>query len=362
MADILSIGGEPIFDERIVGIETHMYNPYVNTTFGHNDEIRIPIQQQDLYTLPCDSFLYVEGRLYDDAGGAATSEARDDQRQYAKLVNNCIAFMFDEIRYELDGVKIDQCRNVGITSTIKNVSLTAERARRLQNAGWCYPTNESNLNSPSRQFNFYAFEYFLGDHNCVVDPKKIVPRDPAKDPKITLLKVQWRMPHVALNDVTKLSLLRTLESGRFLSAGFRSWDLYEFPLLQSTTKHSPDGETNLRRFDHCALANVKLYLNSEFYPYDDVNADFESDKFAVLYEMCAKFRGAYYGDSRDDALFSPREFARVAPLVVIDYSRQNEAVKSTTVDVRIEFECKENVPPKTTAFCLIVHDRVIEVH
>ncbi|XP_071578787.1 uncharacterized protein [Temnothorax nylanderi] len=339
MADILSIGGEPIFDERIVGIETHTYNPYVNTTFGHNDEIRIPIQQQDLYTLPCDSFLYVEGRLYDDGAGATTSEATDAQRQYAKLVNNCVAFI-----------------NVGITSTIKNyASLTAERARRLQNAGWSYPTNESNLNNASRQFNFCVpLNILLGfckdyrrvvinarhelilirarnDVNCVVDPKKTVPRDPAKDPKITLLKVQWRMPHVALNDVTKLSLLRTLESGRFLSVGFRSWDLYEFPLLQSTTKHSwavkaapqlekpryvifalQTGRRNeftedSSRFDHCALANVKLYLNSEFYPYDDVNADFESDKFAVLYEMYAKFRGAYYGDSRDDALFSPRE-------------------------------------------------------
>ncbi|XP_024867147.1 uncharacterized protein LOC112451628 [Temnothorax curvispinosus] len=390
MADILSIGGESIFDERIVGIKTHTYNPYVNTTFGHNDEIRIPIQQQDLYTLPCDSFLYVEGRLYrrrGDVGGEGPLK----------------------IRYELDGVEIDRCKNVGITSTIKNyVSLTAERARRLQNAGWCYPTNESNLNSPSRQFNFcvplnillsFCEDYkrvvinarhelilirSCSDHNCVVDPKKIVPRDPAKDPKITLLKVQWRIPHVALNDVTKLSLLRTLESKRFLSADFCSWNLYEFPLLQNTTKHSWAVKAALQlekpryvifalqtgrrneftedssRFDHCALANVKLYLNSEFYPYDDVNADFESDKFAVLYEMYAKFRGAYYGDSRDDALFSPREFARVASLVVIDCSRQNEAVKSVTVDVRIEFECKKNVPPKTTAFCLIVHDRVIE--
>jgi hypothetical protein len=61
--DILSIGGEPVFDDRIVKIETHTYNPYANTTFGYNDEIRIPIQQQDLYTLPCESFLYVEGKF-----------------------------------------------------------------------------------------------------------------------------------------------------------------------------------------------------------------------------------------------------------------------------------------------------------
>jgi len=30
MADILNIGGEPIFDDRIVKFEFHMYNPYVN--------------------------------------------------------------------------------------------------------------------------------------------------------------------------------------------------------------------------------------------------------------------------------------------------------------------------------------------
>ncbi|XP_071629500.1 uncharacterized protein [Temnothorax longispinosus] len=278
MDDILSIGGEPIFDERIVGIET--YKPYINTTFGHNDEIRILIQQQDLYTLPCDSFLYVKGRLYDD--GATTSEVRDDQRQYAKLINNCVAFMFDEIRYELDGVEIDR-----FCEDYKRVVINARHKLILIGA-------RNNV-------------------NCVVDPKKIVPRDPAKDPKITLLKVQWRMPHVALNDVTKLSLLRTLESERFLSAGFRSRDLYKFFLLQNTTKHSwavkvapqlekpryvifalQTGRRNeftedSSRFDHCALVNVKLYLNSEFYPYDDVNADFESDKFAVLYEMYAKF-------------------------------------------------------------------------
>ena len=52
MTDILNIKDEPIFDDRIVKIETHTYSPFANTTFGYSDEIRIPIQQQDLYTLP----------------------------------------------------------------------------------------------------------------------------------------------------------------------------------------------------------------------------------------------------------------------------------------------------------------------
>ncbi|KAL6255610.1 hypothetical protein P5V15_012858 [Pogonomyrmex californicus] len=63
MTDILNIQDEPIFDDRIVKIEIHTYNPFANTTFGYSDEIRILIQQQDLYTLPYESFLYVEGKL-----------------------------------------------------------------------------------------------------------------------------------------------------------------------------------------------------------------------------------------------------------------------------------------------------------
>jgi len=141
MADILNIGGEPIFDDRIVKIETHTYNPYANTTFEHSNEIRIPIQQQDLYTLPCESFLYVEGRL--------TVKRGNDESQ-TMLGNNCVAFMFDEIRYELNGVEIDRNRNVGITSTIKNyVSLTYEKALIMRNAGW-----DITSTIPEGYFNF----------------------------------------------------------------------------------------------------------------------------------------------------------------------------------------------------------------
>jgi len=48
------------------------------------------------------------------------------------------------------------------------------------------------------------------------------------------------------------------------------------------------------------------------------------------------------------------------PFVIIDCSRQNKSIKSATVDVRIEFDCKENVPMNTTAYCLIIHDRVVQ--
>jgi len=44
-----------------------------------------------------------------------------------------------------------------------------------------------------------------------------------------------------------------------------------------------------------------------------------------------------------------------------DCSRQNESIKSVIVDIRIEFDYKENVPANTTVYCLIIYDRVVIV-
>jgi len=47
------------------------------------------------------------------------------------------------------------------------------------------------------------------DNNCLIG-------DPTREQENTLFKVLWRMPHVLLNKINKLSMLRALESGRYL--------------------------------------------------------------------------------------------------------------------------------------------------
>ncbi|XP_070525278.1 uncharacterized protein [Cardiocondyla obscurior] len=313
MADILIIDDKPIFDNSIVKIETYTYNPYANTTFGYSDEIRIPIQQQDLYTLPCDSFLYIEGKI---------KIKKLDDKLTAALGNNCVAFMFDEIRYELNGVEIDRNRNVGITSTLKNyISLTSDNAVMLQNAGWSETSTTSE--------GFFNF--------CV--PL----RDSKLESEIELHKIQWRMSHVILNEINKLSMLRTLDSGRYLSMTFRSWDLYEYPLLQSTTKHS-------------WAVKTATQLEKPRYVIFALQTDCKN----VMSKKSTIFDDSYYGNSSYEAFCNVAAFLSYGPFVVIDCSRQNESIKSATVDVRLEFDCKENVPANTTAYCLILHDRIVE--
>jgi len=77
--------------------------------------------------------------------------------------------------------------------------------------------------------------------------------------------------------------------------------------------------------------------------------------------MYARFRKAYYGYDCYEMLLTVITFLTNGPFVLIDCSRQNESIKNTTVDVRIEFDCKENVPANTINYCLILYDRVIEL-
>ncbi|XP_024872501.1 uncharacterized protein LOC112455044 [Temnothorax curvispinosus] len=349
MTEILNIRSEPVFNDLIVKIETHTYNLYANTTFNYSDKIRILIQQQDLYTLPCESFLYVEETL--------TVTRAADQVDNVVLGTNCVAFMF--VRYELDGMEIDRCRNVGITSTLKNyVTVSSDRSVILRNAGW------EPHNNPNGYFNFCVpLNLLLGFYE---DYKRVVINarhelilirarnnnslvgSLALEPTIKILKIQWRMPHVnAIKHSWAIKTATQLEKPRYVVFA-----------LQTGRKNVMSADTS--RFDDCNLTNVKLYLNSEVCPYDDLNLDFGKHRWAILYDMYARFCKCYYGYEYLEPSLIVSTFLRNGPFVIIDCSRQNESVKNATVDVRIEFDCMENVPPNTSEYCLIIHDRVIE--
>jgi len=140
-------------------------------------------------------------------------------------------------------VEIDRNRNVGTTSTLKNYVTVCDRSVIL-NANWDAQTTADTLIFVS----LYVLLEFCEDYKHVVINSRVdfntsaqqqhcLTGDPATEPTLELFKVHWRMPHVLLSEINKLSMLRALESGQYLSMAFRSWDLYEFPLLQSTTKH-----------------------------------------------------------------------------------------------------------------------------
>lgn len=386
MNEILNVKEAVNYDNSIVKFEYHSYSPFINS-FKNNDEIRIAIQYQDIYVLPSESFIYIEGKLQ-------CIPIRPDNM---KFTNNPIAFLFEEIRYEINGVEIDRNKNVGLTSTIKNkLSLNEWESKMLLNSGWSL----TNINvSSDGEFNFcIPLKYLLG---FAEDYKKIIINAKhelvlirsrtdlnaiyAKDCEATvnILKLQWHMPHVTAADKEKLSLLKITENNQPIAMAFRSWDLYEYPALPQSTRHTwavktvnqlekprfvilalqtdrkDAKEKDASKFDHCNLTDLKVYLNAEKYPYNDLNVKYNTNQYALLYEMYCKFQQSYY-NRRSEPLLSREQFKNLAPLVVIDCSQQNEYLKSGPVDIRIEFQTSENIPEKTTAYCLLLHDRIVQ--
>jgi len=78
-------------------------------------------------------------------------------------------------------------------------------------------------------------------------------------------------------------------------------------------------------FDYSLLNNVKFYLNSEFYPY--LNLNFDKNIYAVLFDMYARFRKSYYGYDSFKTLLNMGSFLQYGTFVIIDL-RQNESIRN----------------------------------
>jgi len=115
---------EPVnFSEAIAHMEFHAQRPYASSPCDNSDEIRIAVQNQDLYVLPSYSSLHITGRLTKADGTRVEAKT--------ELVNNGICFLFEELHYELNGVEIDRCKNVGLTSVMKGYASLTRTVRLL---------------------------------------------------------------------------------------------------------------------------------------------------------------------------------------------------------------------------------------
>lgn len=388
--NILNIGEKVFSDHSITSKEYHTYLPYANTSLNKADEIRIPIQAQDVYTYPGESYIEIQGIIMDENKKSSTT---------LEIINNGILFLFDEIRYELGGTLVDRVRSPGITTLMKGFpSFTGPECLRYQNAGWTIP---NITKTSSGYFNVCiplkiimgVFEDFkkiilnvkqelilirsFSDNNCLVSSKV------GEKANIRVDKVAWHIEHVKVDDSSKLKLLNFIEQGRDLSIAFRGWELHEYPSLKETMQHTwnvkainqmekprfiifgfqSGRKNNLGKnnsvFDHCDIANFKVYLNSEIYPYDNLNLNFEKGHYSKLYEMFARFQQSYYYKNMGEPCIGLEKFKEVAPLVVIDCCYQVDTIKNGNVDVRFEFETNKNIPALTSAYALILHDKKI---
>ncbi|XP_066585466.1 uncharacterized protein [Prorops nasuta] len=183
------------------------------------DPLDVTAQPQDLILLPCESYLYIEGKII--VGTRAPDAATQD---VVRLDCNSMAFLFDEIRYELNRIEIDRCKNVDHRST-NHFNFCVPLQMLL---GFYEDCRRVIINARHELVLIRARDDINSQHSS----RKII------NSKIDLQKVQWRIPHVSLNDYTKLKFLRLIEQNKSITIAFRSWELYEYPLLPETQRHT----------------------------------------------------------------------------------------------------------------------------
>lgn len=369
------------YENTVTSYEYHTYKPYASCTYKNNDEIRIAVSQQDIITAPFESTLHITGKIAGKKTGGVDANI--------SLVNNAVAHLFDDIRFEIGGIEVDHTKNPGVASTIKGlISVRDVEMGSLKNACWLGAgktldkVKEFTFSVPLRMLLGFAEDYKKVLVNvkqelillrAATDLDAITSVD-ATSCTIDITSLYWRLPHVTVVDTFRLKLLRMVEKDTPVQIPFRSWELHEYPSLPQTTRQSwtvkttsqtekpryvvlafqTDKKNNptkdMSSFDSCNLTNVKLYLNSQYYPYDNMHGD-----MTLFYEMFSRFQKAYYGRDTYPSV-DLDTFKDQTPLYVIDCSKQNDTIKSGPVDVRLEFEAKSNFPEKTTAYCLILHD------
>ncbi|KAF0688303.1 Uncharacterized protein FWK35_00034595, partial [Aphis craccivora] len=85
--------------------------------------------------------------------------------------------------------------------------------------------------------------------------------------------------------------------------------------LQKGSKNTLEKDCSI--FDYCNLTNVRVFLNSIAYPYDNLNLDFTKNNFTLLYDMYTSFQESYYGKSIRNPILCPSTFLSNAPIIVI---------------------------------------------
>ncbi|CAG9812885.1 unnamed protein product [Phaedon cochleariae] len=300
----------------------------------------------------------------------------------------------------MGGEQVCMVRKPGITTTMKSmISYSEANAKFLETVGWglenekqCILDETSRIFSgklPLKYLMGFAEDYKRAILNIKQELILIVTRSFKNsymgevDATLEINKIEWKIRHVMPSDKQRLKLLNRLDRSTTakVKIAYRMWDLYELPTIRETASdiwavkttnslerprfiiigfqnsvNTDDRSEDVTQFTHAGVNNILLYLNAEVYLYKRWNLDFDEKLDAIAYYAYENFQCSYYGKDMGEPMMSIEEF-RANPLFIIDCNHQPDAMKSSTVDIKLEFETrKTKFPSHTKVYALILHD------
>lgn len=264
-SDVLNFTKTPIVDEGIERYEFHEYEPVARTNLTSTGEIRISVEQQDLFTLPSEAYLMFEGRLTKADGTAYVNT------DAVTLTNNGLMFLFSQISYQLSNQDVETVFHPGQASTMLGMLKYSNDFQLAQglNQLWYkdFDTTAVIADNPGfavRQayliqkptakgtFSFIIpLKHIFGfcdDYNKIVygfkhtltlvrksDDDAIFRATAAGAGKVNVDKISLFMPHVIPSDMERMQLYKTIESKATLPVANRAHQCDTITVPQSTT-------------------------------------------------------------------------------------------------------------------------------
>ncbi|KAJ8914391.1 hypothetical protein NQ315_017481 [Exocentrus adspersus] len=355
------------FDDSIEKIEWRTYYPYTRS-FRNNDIIEIVINQSTLFDATYDS-----------------------QLSDVSFVNNAPAFMFSSVKYVLGGgsKEMELVQDPGIVSTVRGyLCYTSEDSKHLAISGWNFP-NSPKLN-PDGTFTFliplrhffnifndyrtvicgmqtFIFTRANNDANCFIVKEKTPTSNTTV--KMDIQNVELKIKRIYPESAIKEKLLEGVAANNSIIMPYRQWDVQV-----KTTSHveSPryvivcfqvEKLDKLKKyptyFDHINITNIKLSLNAESFPTERMRLNFDNNDYNEAHFRYTEFQSSYLNCSEKRPILDYDVF-KERTLFVIDCSRHDENERPSTVDVRLEIEAAQGFPENTRAYCIIIHDCIME--
>lgn len=122
---------------------------YSSAAWSNNDEIRINIQNLKSYTLPSESYIYIEEKINSNKPNNVVQGVG----KYT-FTNNGLVFLFSKRKYELNEIEIQKLKNPGISSSLKGMcSHNSNDLHTLQSSGWTYSFKNDNSFVENERFS-----------------------------------------------------------------------------------------------------------------------------------------------------------------------------------------------------------------
>lgn len=382
--------------------------------------ITFEINSSDSFIDPSESYLLFQGRMVKASNGAAFADT-----DVTSIVNNGIMYLYSEISYSLEGQQVERIADLGQATTIMKTLLYDDDKVRNEGESSFWVKDSSNTASKdvevNRGFsirhsmlltnvtNLGKFEViiplkeifgFCEDYNKVIyglkhtlklvrkftDNDALFKASGGTSGKITLEKLEWRVPQAEPSTAMKALLLQSIESKTEIEIDFRKrtvdstvppgGNFYNWPLTSRTDGERPhfiilafqtdrdnDQTKNTSTFDHCNVESLSVSVGSEKYPSEMYKLNISDNQFKIVHRDMSHFKAKYTGFPSDlvSCNVSATEWKNLFPIYIIDISKQSERLKTASPNVIVNMTFKQAPAANTRIFAITISDRKLKM-